>query len=137
MLSCLQKQLTCYDDLLIRMKNQKEAITKGNESELLTIIQENDELIETIRSLDQKIGQAFNAIPKAEQESLIQQVEPLKNRIQGSLDGVIALENTCRDILESQKAGISNQMKTLKEGKTLRGKYQHTFSKSSFFSKDA
>ena len=96
-----------------------------------------DELIETIRKLDQEIENALNATPKADRESLAQQAGYLKNRIQSSLNEVIALENACRDILESQKTGINNQMKTLKERKSVLGKYQSTFSKNSSFSKDA
>ena len=136
-LSCLQKELTCYDELLVKMKKQKEAIAKGDESELLTIIQENDELIEAIFKLDQKIEQAFNAVPKAERENLIQRAGTLKSRIQGSLSEVITLENACRDILESKKNSISDQIKNLRERKILMGKYKSTFSKGSSFSKDA
>ena len=136
-LSWLQQELSCYDSLLVKMKKQKDVIANGNESKSLKVIQENDELIETIRKLDQEIENALNATPKADRESLAQQAGYLKNRIQSSLNEVIALENACRDILESQKTGINNQMKTLKERKSVLGKYQSTFSKNSSFSKDA
>lgn len=135
-LSCLQKELTCYDSLLIKMEKQKEAIGKGDESLFLTILQENDELIESIRKLDQEIEQALNGITKAEKENLIQQVAPFKNRIQGSLNKVIDLENECRDIIENQKAGITDQMKALKERKHMMGKYQSTITKGTSFSND-
>ena len=136
-LSCLQKELTCYNSLLVTMKKQKEAIISSNESGLLKIIQDNDELIETIRVMDQKVEHAFKAISKAERENLIQQTKSLRYQIQDSLNKVIALENACRGILENQKAGISDQIKTLKERKTLMGKYQSIFSENSSFFKDA
>ena len=135
-ISFLQKEITCYDSLLVKMKKQKEAIANGDEPNLLKIIQETDQLIETIQKLDKEIEQAFNKVPETERESLAKRLGTLKEQIHGFLNQILILENACRDILEDQKSKISYQIKTLREGKNLMGKYQSNFPKGSSFSKD-
>lgn len=133
---CLQKEQACYNELLAKMKIQKQAVEEEDESRWLAIIHENDGLIEVIRQLDKEIEQIFNEISKAERGTLMQQTENLKNQIETSLREIIALDNACRNVLESKKGKVSGQMRTLKEGKIMLRRYGTPSSKKSFFYKN-
>lgn len=135
-ISCLQKEQACYNELLAKMKIQKQAVEEEDESRWLTVIHENDGLIEVIRQLDEEIEQIFYEIPKAERETLMRQTENLKNQIETFLREIMALDGACRNVLESKKGKVSDQMKMLKEGTTMLRGYGTATSKSSFFSKN-
>gem|GEM_PF-3624711 len=136
-LSCLRQEQTCYRKLVVKMREQKAAIAAGNESGLLPIIQESDALIGSIRELDREIERILPEISGSERDSLMAQATPLNDHMQAALREIIALENSCRDILENQKAGISSQMKALRERKPLLKGYGAAAAKDSLFSKNA
>lgn len=132
----MRRALSCYNALLDKMKRQKQAVEVENESQWLKIIHENDGLIGTIQQLDEEIQRNFDALTETERGQVTRQTEAINSQIQTCLLEIIELDKACRSFLERGKNKISEEMKTLKVGKTLLKGYGPGYSKNSIFSKN-
>lgn len=135
--SYLQEQKKCYDLLLGKLEEQKNAIDRTDETRLMAIIKEKDLLIETTQKLEEKIGGVFERISESERKRLVEETLALRGQIESILKKLVALETACEEILNIEKIYTRNQIKELQQKKNVFKGYGRPGGDTSWFSNKA
>lgn len=118
----LQKEKTCCEQLLTKMKEQINAVGREDDAELSRIIEKKNALIETIQEIERTLAAALENLSDEERAQVARIAEGTGKDIESLLERILELENACRKDLEERKLTIQNKLVELKQGKTvLRG----------------
>lgn len=119
LLDWLSQEKILYDQLLQKLREQKSAVEKNDETGLLKIIAEKDRLILTIRQMDEKIQNWMRQMPDHQRAPVVEATGHIRDQIENRVEEIMALEASCRQILGERRAIIGDQMKSLKSRKTM------------------
>ena len=133
-LQCLKKQKDCYVQLLALARLQKKAIDEKNDPGLMKALQDKNTLLQTLQGLDEEIQPALKNLSETDRALLIQKGQVLKDETAQVLEELIAVEDTCSNILNKKKTDAVEQMKVFQERKQGLKGYGESGDKPSRFS---
>jgi hypothetical protein len=132
----MREQNKCYEALLVKLEEQKNAIVHANEARLKAIIGEKGVLIAATQELEKKIGAALKGVTESGRDKAIESVAAVRGQIESNLKKLIALESACEDILNVEKIHTQDLLKGLQQKKKGAKGYKKSGDKSGF-SKEA
>ena len=73
----LKKEKSCFEDLIIKIGEQKKAIEDKDGERVLEIIKEKNVLIEVFQNIEEEVAAQIKILSKADIQSLEKEGEPL------------------------------------------------------------
>ncbi len=120
----LKKQKDCYQQLLIHLARQQEAVAKQDDEALMTAIKGKNEYVQILHSLEQEVDAQIEQMTQDQQDKVAGETETLRGEIMTSLEQLIAGEEECRKALTQQRYELEKQMVEFKKKKSLFQGYQ-------------
>lgn len=120
----LNQQKNCYQQLLIHLGKQQEAVAKQDDEALMTAIKGKNEYVQTLHKLEQEMNAQMEQMTQDQQNKVASGTETLRGEILKSLEQLIAGEEDCRKALTHQRDELEKQMVEFKKKKSLFKGYQ-------------
>ena len=124
-----------YSRLLAKLKDQKKAVDKEDDSALLAIADEKDDLAKLIRETDEKVRAGFQKLSVPDQEQLARKAEGVRKEIETMLEKILKIEDQCHRDLTDRKSAMLKSFKKIRQGKTFLKGYKQARVKKSKFSR--
>lgn len=120
----LKQQKDCYQQLLIHLGNQQEAVAKQDDEALMTAIKGKNEYVQNLHKLEQEMNAQMEQMTQDQQDKVASATEMLREEIMNALEQLIAGEEECRKALTQQLDELEKQMVEFKKKKSLFKGYQ-------------
>ena len=105
-LSNLEEEKSCFNDLVKKLKEQKKAIERQDEKRVLQVIEE-------------KVATQLQSLPPLDIASLAHEGEALKQSLERLLEEIIRMEEECEQEIGSTMQEVEKRILGLQEGKKI------------------
>ena len=128
-LSNLEKEKTCFKDLVAKIGEQKIAIENKDEERVLGIVEEKDALIEIFQNIEEEIAVQLKLLSQQDIQGLAQEADALKVSLEKMLETIIRMEEECEKEIGLKMQEVKKRIFELHRGKKI-GKGYGGFLKS-------
>ena len=118
-LSNLEKEKTCFKDLVAKIGEQKIAIEDRDEERVLRIIEEKDALIETFQIIEEEITIQLKLLSHEDIQNLAQEADALKASLEELLETIIRMEGECEKEIGLKMQEVEKRIFELQKGKKI------------------
>jgi len=135
---CLEEQKSEYNQLLHLVSKQKEAIAAGDDTLLMSIVQDKNKCLATIRKSETRMEGVLQGMSAQDVQHLRIRGETLRDEVVALIETLINAESECTESLEAKKIDAHGELKDLKSRKQSIKQYgAYKSSKGTGFSRDA
>ena len=118
-LNNLEKEKSCFKDLMEKLKEQKKAIENQDENRVAQVIEEKSPLIENFKKIEEEIETQLQLLSHKEIEGLAQEGEVLKESLKSQLEAIIRMEEECEEEIGSKMREVEKRILGLQKGKKI------------------
>ncbi|QPJ60829.1 MAG: flagellar protein FlgN [Candidatus Nitronauta litoralis] len=120
----LKQQKNCYQQLLIHLGEQQEAVANQDDEGLMNAIKKKNEYVQALHKLEQEMNTRLDQMGDSEREKVARETETLRGEIVLSIEKLIAGEEESRKAIAQQRDELEDQIKQFKKTKNLFKGYQ-------------
>jgi len=115
----LKKQKSCFEDLIVKIGEQKKAIEDKDAERVLEIIKEKNVLIEVFQNIEEEVAAQIKILSKADIQSLEKEEKSLKQSLEKLLETIVSMEDECEKDIGLKMQEIEKRIIGLQEGKKI------------------
>ena len=115
----LKKQKSCFEDLIVKIGEQKKAIEDKDAERVLEIIKEKNVLIEVFQNIEEEVAIQIKILSKDDIQSLEQEEKSLKQSLEKLLETIVSMEDECEKDIGLKMQEIEKRIIGLQEGKKI------------------
>jgi hypothetical protein len=115
----LKKQKSCFEDLIVKIGEQKKAIEDKDGERVLEIIKEKNVLIEVFQNIEEEVAIQIKILSKDDIQSLEQEEKSLKQSLEKLLETIVSMEDECEKDIGLKMQEIEKRIIGLQEGKKI------------------
>ena len=115
----LKKEKSCFEDLIVKIGEQKKAIEDKDGERVLEIIKEKNVLIEVFQNIEEEVAIQIKILSKDDIQSLEQEEKSLKQSLEKLLETIVSMEDECEKDIGLKMQEIEKRIIGLQEGKKI------------------
>jgi hypothetical protein len=115
----LKKEKSCFEDLIVKIGEQKKAIEDKDAERVLEIIKEKNVLIEVFQNIEEEVAAQIKILSKADIQSLEKEEKSLKQSLEKLLETIVSMEDECEKDIGLKMQEIEKRIIGLQEGKKI------------------
>ena len=115
----LGEEKICFQELMVKLNEQKQAIKSQDEEQVLQVIEEKSALIEKFKKLEEEVETHLQLLSPKDIEGLAQEGEVLKESLEKLLEAIIRLEEECEEEIGSKMRDVEKRILGLQKGKKI------------------
>ena len=115
----LKKEKSCFEDLIVKIGEQKKAIKDKDGERVLEIIKEKNVLIEIFQNIEEEVAVQIKLLSKDDIQSLEKEGKPLKQSLEKLLETIVRMEDECEKDIGFKMQEIEKRIVGLQEGKKI------------------
>ena len=115
----LKKEKSCFEDLIVKIGEQKKAIEDKDGDRVLEIIKEKNVLIEVFQNIEEEVAIQIKILSKDDIQSLEQEEKSLKQSLEKLLETIVSMEDECEKDIGLKMQEIEKRIIGLQEGKKI------------------
>ena len=103
-IECLEEQKSGYNQLLHLASKQKEAIAGGDDTLLMSVVQDKNKCLDSIRKSEARMEAALKGMSPQDLQRLQARGGLLRDEVVALIESLIQVESECVDSLEAKKS---------------------------------
>ena len=115
----VQKEKSCFEDLIIKIGEQKKAIEDKDGERVLKIIKEKNILIAVFQNIEKEVAIQIKLLSQDDIQSLEKEGEPLKQSLEKLLETIVSMEDECEKDIGLKMQAIEKRIIGLQKGKKI------------------
>ena len=115
----LKKEKSCFEDLIVKIGEQKKAIEDKDEERVLEIIKEKNVLIEVFQNIEEEVAIQIKLLSQGDIQSLEKEGKSLKQSLEKLLKTIVSMEDECEKDIGLKMQEIEKRIIGLQEGKKI------------------
>ena len=115
----LKKEKSCFEDLIVKIGEQKKAIEDKDGERVLEIIKEKNILIEVFQNIEEEVAVQIKLLSQDDILSLEKEGESLKQSLEKLLETIVSMEDECEKDIGLKMQEIEKRIIGLQEGKKI------------------
>ena len=115
----LKKEKSCFEDLIVKIGEQKKAIEDKDAERVLEIIKEKNVLIEVFQNIEEEVAVQIKLLSQDDILSLEKEGESLKQSLEKLLETIVSMEDECEKDIGLKMQEIEKRIIGLQEGKKI------------------
>jgi len=115
----LKKEKSCFEDLIVKIGKQKQAIEDKDGERVLEIIKEKNILIEVFQNIEEEVAVQIKLLSQDDILSLEKEGEPLKQSLEKLLETIVSMEDECEKDIGFKMQEIEKKIIGLQKGKKI------------------
>ena len=115
----LEEEKSCFNELAVKLSEQKKAIEDQSEERVLRVIEEKSALLEKFKKLENEVETHLKLLSPEDIEDLAKEGKVLKESLERQLKSIIRLEEDCSDKLGFKMRSVEKKILGLQRGKKI------------------
>ena len=115
----LKKEKSCFEDLIIKIGEQKKAIEDKDGERVLEIIKEKNTLIEMFQNIEEEVAIQIKLLSQDDIQDLENEGELLKQSLEKLLETIVSMEDECEKDIGFKMQEIEKKIIGLQKGKKI------------------
>jgi len=115
----LKKEKSCFEDLVIKIGEQKKAIEDKDGERVLEIIKEKNTLIEMFQNIEEEVAIQIKLLSQDDIQDLEDEGELLKQSLEKLLKTIVSMEDECEKDIGFKMQEIEKRIIGLQKGKKI------------------
>jgi hypothetical protein len=115
----LKKEKSCFEDLIIKIGEQKKAIEDKDGERVLEIIKKKNILIEIFRNIEEEVATQIKLLSQDDIQDLEKEGELLKQSLEKLLETIVSMEDECEKDIGFKMQEIEKKINGLQKGKKI------------------
>jgi hypothetical protein len=115
----LKKEKSCFEDLIIKIGEQKKAIEDKDGERVLKIIKEKNILIAVFQNIEKEVAIQIKLLSQDDIQSLEKEGELLKQSLEKLLETIVSMEDECEKDIGFKMQEIEKRIVGLQKGKKI------------------
>ena len=115
----LKKEKSCFEDLIIKIGEQKKAIEDKDGERVLEIIKKKNILIEIFRNIEEEVATQIKLLSQDDIQDLEKEGELLKQSLEKLLETIVSMEDECEKDIGLKMQTIEKRIIGLQKGKKI------------------
>ena len=115
----LKKEKSCFEDLVIKIGEQKKAIEDKDGERVLEIIKEKNILIAVFQNIEEEVAIQIKLLSQRDIQGLEKEGELLKQSLEKLLETIISMEDECEKDIGFKMQEIEKRIIGLQKGKKI------------------
>ena len=115
----LKKEKSCFEDLVIKIGEQKKAIEDKDGERVLEIIKEKNTLIEMFQNIEEEVATQVKLLSQDDIQGLEKEGELLKQSLEKLLETIVSMEDECEKDIGFKMQEIEKKIIGLQKGKKI------------------
>ena len=115
----LKKEKSCFEDLVIKIGEQKKAIEDKDGERVLEIIKEKNILIEMFQNIEEEVAIQIKLLSQDDIQDLEKEGELLKQSLEKLLEAIVSMEDECEKDIGFKMQEIEKRIIGLQKGKKI------------------
>ena len=115
----LKKEKSCFEDLVIKIGEQKKAIEDKDGERVLEIIKEKNILIEMFQNIEEEVAIQIKLLSQDDIQDLENEGELLKQSLEKLLETIVSMEDECEKDIGFKMQEIEKRIIGLQKGKKI------------------
>ncbi len=115
----LKKEKSCFEDLIVKIREQKKAIEDKDGERVLEIIKEKNILIEIFQNIEEEVAVQIKLLSQDDIQSLEKEGESLKQSLEKLLETIVSMEDECEKDIGFKMQEIEKRIVGLQKGKKI------------------
>ena len=115
----LKKEKSCFEDLIVKIGEQKKAIEDKDGERVLEIIKEKNGLITIFQNLEKEVAVQIKLLSQSDIKDLEKEGEWLKQSLEKLLETIVRMEDECEKDIGFKMQEIEKRIIGLQKGKKI------------------
>ena len=115
----LKKEKSCFEDLIVKIGEQKKAIEDKDEERVLEIIKKKNILIEIFQNIEEEVATQVKLLSQDDIQGLEKEGELLKQSLEKLLETIVSMEDECEKDIGFKMQEIEKKIIGLQKGKKI------------------
>ena len=115
----LKKEKSCFEDLIVKIGEQKKAIEDKDEERVLEIIKKKNILIEIFQNIEEEVATQVKLLSQDDIQGLEKEGELLKQSLEKLLETIVSMEDECEKDIGFKMQEIEKRIIGLQKGKKI------------------
>ena len=115
----LKKEKSCFEDLIVKIGKQKQAIEDKDGERVLEIIKEKNVLIENFQNIEEEVAVQIKLLSQDDIQSLEKEGKSLKQSLKKLLETIVSMEDECEKDIGFKMQKIEKKIIGLQKGKKI------------------
>jgi len=115
----LKKEKSCFEDLIVKIGEQKKAIEDKDGERVLEIIKKKNILIEIFQNIEEEVATQVKLLSQDDIEGLEKEGELLKQSLEKLLETIVSMEDECEKDIGFKMQEIEKKIIGLQKGKKI------------------
>ena len=115
----LKKEKSCFENLVIKIGEQKKAIEDKDGERVLEIIKEKNTLIEMFQNIEEEVAIQIKLLSQDDIQDLEKEGELLKQSLEKLLETIVSMEDECEKDIGFKMQEIEKKIIGLQKGKKI------------------
>ena len=115
----LKKEKSCFEDLIIKIGEQKKAIKDKDGERVLEIIKEKNILIAVFQNIEEEVAIQIKLLSQRDIQGLEKEGELLKQSLEKLLETIVSMEDECEKDIGFKMQEIEGKINGLQKGKKI------------------
>ena len=115
----LKKEKSCFEDLVIKIGEQKKAIEDKDGERVLEIIKKKNILIEIFQNIEEEVAIQIKLLSQSDIQDLENEGEMLKQSLEKLLETIVSMEDECEKDIGFKMQEIEKKIIGLQKGKKI------------------
>ena len=115
----LKKEKSCFEDLIIKIGEQKKAIEDKDGERVLEIIKEKNILIAVFQNIEEEVAIQIKLLSQRDIQGLEKEGELLKQSLEKLLETIVSMEDECEKDIGFKMQEIEKKINGLQKGKKI------------------
>ncbi|MGY8765906.1 MAG: hypothetical protein ACKVI5_03505 [Nitrospinaceae bacterium] len=115
----LKKEKSCFEDLIVKIGEQKKAIEDKDEERVLEIIKKKNFLIEIFQNIEEEVATQVKLLSQDDIQGLEKEGELLKQSLEKLLETIVSMEDECEKDIGFKMQEIEKKIIGLQKGKKI------------------
>ena len=115
----LKKEKSCFEDLIVKIGEQKKAIEDKDEERVLEIIKKKNILIKIFQNIEEEVATQVKLLSQDDIQGLEKEGELLKQSLEKLLETIVRMEDECEKDIGFKMQEIEKRIIGLQKGKKI------------------
>jgi hypothetical protein len=115
----LKKEKSCFEDLIVKIGEQKKAIEDKDEERVFEIIKKKNFLIEIFQNIEEEVATQVKLLSQDDIQGLEKEGELLKQSLEKLLETIVSMEDECEKDIGFKMQEIEKKIIGLQKGKKI------------------
>ena len=115
----LKKEKSCFEDLIVKIGEQKKAIEDKDGERVLEIIKEKNVFIEIFQNIEEEVATQIKLLSQDDVQSLEKEGKSLKQSLKKLLETIVSMEDECEKDISFKMQEIEKRIIGLQKGKKI------------------